>query len=204
MNSKPNFTHDSWSGFNWLLTALALCLTVPARGETPPAAIPFADIGAKATAGYQGDALEVRATADGARLRCGFQKLEGHATPEGLWLESTKPGGGKLRLVAVAVGRGGSRARQGALTAAASSVRSGMSIVRGPQGDQAPIGAPGTHGAAGFFDMPLPMNRGGNAEENGLLSPALSSRGGEGALGLGSLAQVTDHLVGLALLKELG
>jgi hypothetical protein len=107
MNSKPNFTHDSWSGFNWLLTALALCLTVPARGETPPAAIPFADIGARATAGYQGDALEVRATADGARLRCGFQKLEGHATPEGLWLESTRPGSaGRLRVTATALSRG--------------------------------------------------------------------------------------------------
>ena len=45
--------------------------------------------------------MGVTATADGARLRCGFQKLEGQATPEGLWLESTKPGAaGRLRLVA--------------------------------------------------------------------------------------------------------
>ena len=102
-----------------------------------------------------GDALGVTATADGARLRCGFQKLDGHATPEGLWLESTKPGGGQLRLVAVAVGRGGSRARPCALTEAASSGRSGMSIVTVPQGDQAPLGAPCTHDAASFFDMPL-------------------------------------------------
>ena len=81
-----------------LLAALALAFTVPARAGTQPAAIPFSDIGARATANYQGDALGVTATSDGARLRCGFQKLEGHATPEGLWLESTKPGGGKLRL----------------------------------------------------------------------------------------------------------
>ena len=67
------------------LTALVLALTVPARAETQPAAaIPFSDIGAKATADYQGDALGVTATADGARLRCEFQKLEGHATTEGL------------------------------------------------------------------------------------------------------------------------
>ena len=139
-----------------LLAVLALAFTVPARAETPPAAIPFSDIGARATANYQGDALGVTATADGARLRCGFQKLEGHATPEGLWLESTKPGAaGRLRLVAVAVGRGGSRARPCALTEAASSVRSAMSIVTVPQDDQAPLGAPCTHGAASFFAMPL-------------------------------------------------
>ncbi len=87
------------------LAALALGLIVSARAGTQPAAIPFSDIGARATANYQGDALGITATADGARLRCGFQKLEGHATPEGLWLESTKPGGGQMRLVAVTVGR---------------------------------------------------------------------------------------------------
>src|ERR1035441_8052577 len=155
MNTKANYTDNSWKTFNWLLAALALALTVPARAETQPAAIPFSDIGARATANYLGDALGVKATADGARLRCGFQKLDGHATAEGLWLESTKPGGGQLRLVAVAVGRGGSRARQCALTEAASSVRSGMSIVTVPQGDQAPLGASCTRGAASFFDIPL-------------------------------------------------
>jgi hypothetical protein len=138
-----------------LLAALALALTMSARGETPPPAIPFADIGARATANYQGDALAITATADGARLRCGFQKLEGHATPEGLWLESTKPGGGQLRLVAVAVGRDRSRACPCALTETASSVRSGMSIVTVPQGEQAPLRATCTYGAASLLDMPL-------------------------------------------------
>ena len=106
MNEKPDFTNNSRNGFNRLLAALALALLVPARAETQPAAIPFADIGARATANCQGGALGVTATADGARLRCGFQGLEGHATPEGLWLESTAAGGGRMRLVAVAVGRG--------------------------------------------------------------------------------------------------
>ena len=139
-----------------ILAALVLGPTVPAQpGTPPPTAISFSDIGTRATANYRGEALGITATADGARLRCGFQKLEGHATPEGLWLESTKPGGGKLRLVAVAVGRDGNRARQCALTEAASSVRSGMSIVTVPQGDQAPLGATWTRGAASFFDMPL-------------------------------------------------
>ena len=49
-------------------------------------------------------------------MRCGFQKLEGCATPEGLWLESTVPGGsGRFRLNAAALCRGSSRAREGAL-----------------------------------------------------------------------------------------
>src|ERR1035437_6455149 len=156
MNSKRNFTNNSWKSFNWLLAALALAFTMPARTARPPAAIPFSDIGARATANYQGDALGVTARADGARLRCGFQKLEGHATPEGLWLESTKPGAaGRFRLVAVTVGRGGSRARQSSLTETASGGRSGMSVATVPQGDQAPSGAPCTHGAASFFEMPL-------------------------------------------------
>ena len=34
----------------------------------------------------------VNATADGARLSCVFQKLEGEVTPQGLWLSSTAPG----------------------------------------------------------------------------------------------------------------
>jgi hypothetical protein len=90
------------------LATLALPLIVPARAETQPPAIPFSDLGARATANYQGDALGVTATADGARLRCGFQKLDGQATPEGLWLESTKPSAaGRLRLTASALGRAG-------------------------------------------------------------------------------------------------
>jgi hypothetical protein len=42
--------------------------------------IPWSQLGAKAGADYQGDALAVIATADGARLRCVFQRLEGEAT----------------------------------------------------------------------------------------------------------------------------
>ena len=90
-----------------LLAALAMALAPPARAETPLAAIPSSDIGARATAGYQGDALGVTATADGARSRCGFQKLEGHATARGLWLESTAACGERLRLTATAIRRAG-------------------------------------------------------------------------------------------------
>ena len=95
-----------------------LCLVLPGQAqggstaptaEGPPAsraeAIPWSQLGARAGADYQGDALAMTATAEGARLKCGFQKLEGRATAEGLWLESGAEGGGKFRVVAVAVGR---------------------------------------------------------------------------------------------------
>ena len=85
--------------------------------DTAPAttAIPWSQLGAKAGADYQGDALAVIPTAEGARLRCAFQRLEGEATREGLWLTSTviPPGAtvkDRFRLVAVVVGRGTPRA----------------------------------------------------------------------------------------------
>ena len=94
----------SLNQFGLALTAVALALPDNGAGENSP--IPFSQIGAKATAEYQGDALRVTHTAKGARLRCAFQKLEGRATAEGLWLESTgSDSTGKLRLVATAVGR---------------------------------------------------------------------------------------------------
>jgi hypothetical protein len=156
MNTALNFANNSQNSMYWLLAGLALALTASARGDPLPTTMPFSEIGARATAGYQGDALDVTAAADGARLRCGFQKLEGHATREGLWVESTRPGAaGRLRLTAIALGRESSRARRCALTGAASSVRSGMSIVTVPQSDQAPLGAPCIAGAVSFFDLPL-------------------------------------------------
>jgi len=64
-------------------------------------------IGAVAGRQYQGEGLSVAATPEGARLRCVFQKLEGQATPEGLWLASTADGakGERFRVVASVVGR---------------------------------------------------------------------------------------------------
>ena len=70
---------------------LGLAAATKASADTAPAttAIPWSQIGAKAGADYQGDALAVIPTAEGARLRCVFQRLEGDATREGLWLTST-------------------------------------------------------------------------------------------------------------------
>jgi hypothetical protein len=70
-------------------------------------AIPWSQIGAKAGADYKGDGLAVIPTADGARLRCVFQRLEGEATREGLWLTSTGTDAvnDRFRIVVTAVGR---------------------------------------------------------------------------------------------------
>ena len=62
MNSKPNsmpmpLCRRIGPALLTLLAALALALIVPARAGTQPAAIPISDIGARATANYQGDAL---------------------------------------------------------------------------------------------------------------------------------------------------
>src|SRR5437870_6278264 len=75
-------------GSSFGLTAAAADSADPAPARTSQA-IPWSQIGAKAGADYQGDGLAVSPTVDGARLRCAFQRLEGEATREGLWLTST-------------------------------------------------------------------------------------------------------------------
>ena len=99
-----------------------LAAATEVSADTAPAttAIPWSQIGAKAGAHDQGNALAVIPTAEGARLRCVFQQLEGEATPEGLWLTSTVTNAvnDRFRIVATEVGRaahfgcGGERARR--------------------------------------------------------------------------------------------
>src|SRR6266567_4547178 len=75
------------------------------RSDAPRLA--WSQLGAKAGADYEGDGLAVSPTAEGARLRCVFQRLEGEATHEGLWLTSTVTNAVKdrFRIVAAALGR---------------------------------------------------------------------------------------------------
>src|SRR6266487_3085116 len=79
--------------------------------DTPSAntskAISWSQLGAKAGADYKGDGLAVIPSAGGARLRCVFQRLEGEATREGLWLTSTFTNGvnDRFRVAAAEVGR---------------------------------------------------------------------------------------------------
>src|SRR5215831_5162889 len=74
-----------------------------------PRTIPWHQLGARAGADNKGDGLAIIPTAEGARLRCVFQRLEGEATSEGLWLGSTVTDVPKehFRVMAAAVGRQG-------------------------------------------------------------------------------------------------
>ena len=94
-----------------ILLAGLLALWLPQAAAMPatntPSAIPWNEIGAKAGADYQGDGLAVTSTGSGARLHCVFQRLDGEATPEGLWLTSTVTNtvSDRFRVTAAAVGR---------------------------------------------------------------------------------------------------
>src|SRR5213592_387383 len=93
-------------GSSFSLAAAAADSADAAPAKTSQA-IPWSQLGAKAGADYQGDGLAVGPTDGGARLRCVFQRLEGEATREGLWLTSTDSNtvNDRFRIVAAAVGR---------------------------------------------------------------------------------------------------
>src|SRR5256885_1252415 len=111
-----------------LFCAMALAIGpavgLAAAAEGSPAktsqVIPWSQIGTKAGADYQGDGLAVVPTGEGARLRCVFQRLEGEATREGLWLSSTVTNAASDRfcVMAVEVGRQSSMAGKGATSLA--------------------------------------------------------------------------------------
>ena len=88
--------------------ALAASASLAANPATDQSQrIPLDQLGAVAGQQYHGDGLTVRATPEGARLRCVFQRLEGEATPAGLWLTSTAANAAtdRFRIVAAEVGR---------------------------------------------------------------------------------------------------
>src|SRR6267378_2558538 len=95
ITTKSDNTVDTWGANHAASAGLGNML-----------AIPWSQLGARAGADYQGDGLAISPTADGARLRCVFQRLEGEATREGLWLSSTVTNGvnDSFRVVAVEVG----------------------------------------------------------------------------------------------------
>ena len=85
----------------------------PTRADTagfhapPKDPIPWTQLGARASAEYRGEGLTVSSVADGARLHCAFQRLQGDATREGLWLTSLTEDAKQDRfcVVATAIGR---------------------------------------------------------------------------------------------------
>ena len=91
----------------WFVLFLAVGVMRAADTAKSPSAIPWSDVGAKAGADYRGDGLAVTPTESGARLRCVFQRLDGEASPEGLWLTSTVTNtvNDRFRVTAVEVGR---------------------------------------------------------------------------------------------------
>lgn len=58
-------------------------------GGTDSQSAPWNQIGAKAGADYHSEGLAVTSEANGARLHCFFQRLDGEATTGGLWVTST-------------------------------------------------------------------------------------------------------------------
>src|SRR6266404_1353221 len=93
-------------------SSFSLSATAADSADTAPAktSIPWSQLGVPqggTGADYQGDGVAVSPTAEGARLRCVFQRLEGEATREGLWLTSTVANAvnDRFRIVAAAVGR---------------------------------------------------------------------------------------------------
>src|SRR5262245_56781167 len=96
----------------WLVLSLVGAEAAPQNSPRsdlaqPTQSIAWNELGANATAQYSGDGLAVNATANGARLRCAFQKLEGDVTPEGLRLSSTAAGTSNavFSLTAISIGR---------------------------------------------------------------------------------------------------
>jgi hypothetical protein len=89
--------------------------TISSRPDSKSAqAIPWSEVGTRAGAQYQGDGLAIFPFEHGAILRCVFQKLEGEATAEGLWLRSTVADIVKdqFRILASAVGRNANTGRE--------------------------------------------------------------------------------------------
>src|SRR6516162_3195563 len=104
----------------WLADAASPGSCAEKKAET----IPWDQIGAKAGADYHGDGLSVTPTTDGARLHCVFQRMDGEATREGLWLTSTvtNSANDRFRVTAAAIGKQ-SLPKQGEVTTSGQTVR---------------------------------------------------------------------------------
>jgi hypothetical protein len=94
------------------LLAMGVVQTAALAVTNTSSAIPWSEIGATASANYKGDGLAVTPTGASARLHCVFQRLDGEATPEGLWLISTVTNtmNDRFNVTAMAIGRKGADA----------------------------------------------------------------------------------------------
>src|SRR5690242_10949190 len=104
LNMKKSVMRNlPWCGI--LLSLLAAGAKGNEATKGAPAAIPWNQIGATAGADYKGDGLSVSPSGSGAALHCVFQRLDGEATPKGLWLTSTVTNGNRFRVAAMEMGR---------------------------------------------------------------------------------------------------
>lgn len=91
---------------------------------TPAKSIPWDEVGAAAGAQYSGEGLKVTPTERGARLQCVFQRTDGEATSDGLWLISTVTNQPNDRFCVVAAAVGGRPlSRRGEISVAGQSVK---------------------------------------------------------------------------------
>jgi hypothetical protein len=98
-----------------LLTSFALLLWMlmqvqDAKASQDGAAIPMSRLGETVQARYEGEGISVVPAPGGALIRSAFQKLEGLATSEGLWITSTegKAQADRFRVHATKISRNGS------------------------------------------------------------------------------------------------
>jgi hypothetical protein len=148
-----------------LLVPVANAASSPAKPDCQTnVPIPWDQIGAKAGADYRGDGLTVASTASGARLHCVFQRLDGEATAEGLWLTSTVTNTMRDRFQVKAASLG--RAKDFGVGVPDRTVESGNQVFRSDCGDTSP--QPKTLPVAGKVSIAgqtVRFNRAGLTEE---------------------------------------
>src|SRR6266581_4196569 len=95
------------AGFHVLLICAAVSSAFRSASGQTGNPIHMAELSSKIAVQNPGDNLSVVPSPEGAHLHCIFQKLEGEATTEGLWLTSTASGADadRFRVTATSVGR---------------------------------------------------------------------------------------------------
>lgn len=97
------------------ITLVSIHTSIAAMFQPDGGSVSSRNLGGLPSVPYSGDGLAVNSTPVGAQIRCVFQRLEGDATADGLWLRSTTTGvpKGNFRVIAVNVGRDNARLTEG-------------------------------------------------------------------------------------------
>ncbi len=145
----------SLNNVSFALLSLCVLLCAPtaataAAPDTAAKAIPWDQLGAKARADYQGEGLRVTPPAEEGRLHCVFQRLDGEATRQGLWLTSTVTNQAKdrFRVRAAAVGRSGDLYIGGGFSGVGDAIVN--SVAKGNGNSWSPLGSGMNNSASGL------------------------------------------------------